>query len=79
MESFFKEALNDWDDWDTAAFHLAQALGIFNTELDRFAEVKYLFWTDNEIGHTLHIMLNQLVDCGILEARKEPDLQFRWN
>lgn len=77
MENIFKEKLNDWTDWDIATFYLAQAVGILDTELDGFTEVKHLFWTDNEVGNTLHMMLNQLVSCGALQQREEPDIQFR--
>ncbi|MEV7122316.1 hypothetical protein [Kitasatospora griseola] len=74
-----REGLDDWTDWDGAAFELGRALGLF-AEPVTFTHVKWVFWTDNPLGNALHEMLLQLVAAGVLERRDEPDdEQFRWS
>ncbi|NNN30990.1 hypothetical protein HLK59_11530 [Streptomyces sp. S3(2020)] len=69
--------LADWTDWDSAAFEVGRSLGIFG-ESETFAQVKWVFWTDNPLGNALHEVLLQLVSARVLERREEPDEQFRW-
>lgn len=40
---------------------------------------KGTFWTENPMGSTLHDMLLALAEAGVLEERREPDQQFRFN
>jgi hypothetical protein len=68
--------LDDWTDWDGAAFLVGRALGLF--ERSTFLDVKGAFWTDNRLGNGLHTVLLDLVEAGVLERRQEPDEQFRW-
>lgn len=69
--------LEEWEDWDWAAFLVGSHLGIF-TESASFTSVKAVFWTDNPLGNALHEMLVLLAAAGVLERRQEPDEQFRW-
>ncbi|MFJ8441359.1 hypothetical protein [Kitasatospora griseola] len=74
-----RERLDDWTDWDGAAFELGRVLGIFAQPVT-FPQVKRVFWTDSPLGNALHEMLLQLVAAGVLERRDEPDdEQFRWS
>ena len=70
--------LMEWTDWDIAAYYVAQSLGIVS-ETEKFANVKFVFWTDNPLGNALHEILKSLVSCEILELQEEPDTQYRWN
>ncbi|MGW5002467.1 hypothetical protein ACWEP8_32960 [Streptomyces hydrogenans] len=72
------EGLAGWTDWDGAAFAVGRSLGIFEESVT-FTQVKSVFWTDNPLGNTLHEVLLQLVDAGVLERREEPDEQFLWS
>ncbi|MFF4274247.1 hypothetical protein [Streptomyces sp. NPDC001536] len=71
------EGLAGWTDWDGAAFVAGRSLGIFG-ESETFAQVKWVFWTDDPMGNALHEVLLQLVAARVLERREEPDEQFRW-
>lgn len=68
--------LDDWTDWDAAAYALGRTLGLFH-DAD-FPRVKHVFWTDNRLGNGLHDALLALVSAGVLDRREEPDEQFRW-
>jgi hypothetical protein len=68
--------LDDWTDWDGAAFLVGRALGLFKRAA--FPDVKSVFWTDNRLGNGLHAVLLDLVEAGVLERREEPDEQLRW-
>ena len=70
--------LNDWVDWDAAQFYLAVGLGIMKPGMESALKNKHVFWTDNELGNRLFRLLGELADAGILEHRKEPDIQFRY-
>jgi hypothetical protein len=69
--------LQDWTEWDGAAYDLGCALGLFR-DTD-FQWVKHIFWTDNQLGNGLHDALLALVNAGKLDRRDEPDEQFRWS
>jgi hypothetical protein len=69
--------LAQWTDWDAAAFVLGLNLGLFQNS--QFAGVKYIFWSDTELGEGLHDALLALVRAGVLDRREEPDEQFRWS
>jgi hypothetical protein len=69
--------LNDWADWDGAAYALGRSLGLFH-DTD-FLRVKGVFWTGNKLGNGLHDALLALVDAGVLDRWEEPDEQFRWS
>jgi hypothetical protein len=68
--------LDDWTDWDGAAFLVGRALGLFKHSA--LPDAKGVFWTDNRLGNGLHAVLLDLVEAGVLERREEPDEQFRW-
>lgn len=71
------EGLAEWTDWDGAAFEVGRTLGVF-ADGDTFAEVKWVFWTDNPLGNALHEVLLQLAAAGVLARREHPDEQFSW-
>lgn len=75
------QRLKDWVDFDGAAYELGVVLGVFEETPPggfwlRHAP-KWVFWTDNSLGNTLHEMLEQLVGIGMLEKNDED--QYRWN
>ena len=70
------DLLEDWTDWDGAAYALGRALGVF--EEDEFTRVKHVFWTDNDLGNGLRDTLMALTRAGLLERRDADDEQFRW-
>ena len=74
----FKDMLGDWTDWDGAAYSLGISLGLM-PNASSFGRAKHVFWSNHPIGTMLYVMLDQLVEAGILEKRDEPDFQFRWN
>ena len=73
-----RERLSEWTDWDAAAFHLAQSLGLMAPDVDFCTRAKHVFWTDHPIGCALRDMLGRLVEAGVVEYRDEPDDQYRW-
>ena len=74
-----QDTLADWTDWDIAASHLARALGVMRVGVRFQMETKHVFWSDHPIGAMLHETLQRLVEVGVLQKRKEPDDQYRWN
>ena len=70
--------LADWTDWDSAAYAVGTALGVFTGDED-WLSMKGTFWSANPLGDGLHDVLMALVRAGVLEHRDEPDLQFRWS
>lgn len=74
-----RDKLNEWTDWDGAAFLLAQSIGLMSSDVRFSEEAKHVFWSNNPIGTALHNMLGELVAAGVLENRHEPDDQYRWN
>lgn len=74
-----KIQLNEWVDWDVAAYNLAQSLGIVDGMVNFATDAKHVFWSDNPLGNTLQGILKELVFCQVLERRDEPDVQYRWN
>jgi hypothetical protein len=74
----FPTALADWTDFDTAAFELGRALGVF-TEADSFQSVKGVFWSSSPLGTALDDTLRALVAGGILEDKPDDDTIYRWN
>lgn len=82
--------MKEWQDWDGAAYELGLSLGLFSKERHPFStKAKHVFWSRNDVGETLHEILERLVDIGVLEGRGNPDegnspvpssfTQFRWN
>lgn len=71
------DQLTDWTDIDVAEHALAICIGIAESE-SVFNEAKARYWSNNTTGNALAACLNTLADAGILESRKEPDIQFRW-
>lgn len=74
-----RERLSDWEDWDGAAFSLAQSIGLMSPDVRFQLEAKHVFWTAHPVGNALHNMLGELVKAGVLENRDAPDDQYRWN
>jgi hypothetical protein len=74
-----RDRLSDWNDWDGAAFILAQSIGLMSEDVRFELEAKHVFWSNNPIGRALHNILKELVTAGVLENRNEPDDQYRWN
>ncbi len=73
-------ALQEWTDWDAAAYSVGVALGILNPETSPFStKAKQVFWSANAVGAGLHDILQSLVSLGVLLRRGEPDDQYRWN
>jgi hypothetical protein len=75
-----RKALEDWTDWDGAAYELGCALSLIDPARSPYqTRAKHVFWTDHPVGNALHEMLGMLVELGVLERRDEPDDQYRWN
>lgn len=79
----FKDRLTGWLDWDCAAYELGVCLGLWidfgaPSWEDPWHGLKWIFWTDNPLGNTLHNMLLNMVEVGILES-KDDNEHFRWN
>jgi len=77
-ESTLKHRLNEWQDWDVAAYCLGICLGLMSHE-PAFGGTKHVFWTNHTVGKMLYTMLDLMVAEGILEKRDEPDTQYRWS
>jgi len=73
-----KNKLKDWTDWDGASFELAVLLGIMEPGPTSWLANKHVFWSDNRLGTSLHVILEALVSVGVLEKRTEPDTQYRY-
>ncbi|WP_212840146.1 hypothetical protein [Catellatospora sp. IY07-71] len=71
------DALADWTWSDQAAYALGRTLGLFTDAT--FAQVKYVFWTDNDLGNGLHEALGALVHAGVLQQNPDEDDQYRWS
>jgi hypothetical protein len=73
--------IEEWTDWDGAAFSLGVTLGFWSdTDVDPLSfrvKNKHVFWTNNKLGNSLYEILNELVKVGVLEKREEPDIQYR--
>lgn len=78
LSKTFKDRINDWTDWDGAAYSLGICLGLM-PDVSGWGAAKHVFWSNHPVGVLLHSMLNQMVELGILERRDEPDIQYRWN
>ncbi|NGO75218.1 hypothetical protein G6045_05910 [Streptomyces sp. YC504] len=72
----FSEALEDWVDWDQAAYELGLSLGVLTADVP-FSKSKRIFWEDNPAGRALHATLLALVEAGLLESRNDYE-EFRW-
>ena len=78
MKRSLREALDEWADWDGAAYLLAVCLGLMPEGIFQ-NRAKHVFWSNHEVGSVLYSMLDQLVAIGVLETRDEPDKQYRWS
>jgi len=75
-----RTALEEWTDWDGAAYALAVALGLIDPQQAPFAtKAKHVFWSNHPVGTMLYDMLDRLVALGAILRRDEPDKQYRWN
>lgn len=73
-----QNSLRDWTDWDFAGFSLGICLGLWPPAPD-FGNAKHVSWSVHTLGDLLHDMRDSLTRAGVLERRKEPDIQYRWN
>ena len=73
-----RDKLQNWTDWDRAAFLLAISLGILEEDAV-FANSKSLLWISNPVGEMLDEMLNDLAAADILDRREDQDTQYRWS
>ena len=74
-----KEALQEWRDYDAAAFALGSALGLWDSAFSTFAvDVKHVLWSRHEVGDELYSVLASLSRLGILLDDSE-NQRYRWN
>lgn len=73
-----KAALAEWADIEAAEYVLGLCLGLYSADANP-RDLKHVFFSNNPVGNLLHQILDELVANGILEARDEPDFEFRWN
>jgi hypothetical protein len=75
-----RERLQEWVDFDVAAYWLGLSMGMFPPEKGTSwdPEIKWVFWSCNPEGDFLGHMLLGLVELGILERNEDGD-QFRWS
>ena len=75
-----KENLKEWTDFDVAEFQLAVCLGLMPNDWKNFGsrKAKHVFWSANPVGDTLHTIIEELTDIGILEYDEKKD-KWRWN
>ena len=71
-----KERLKEWTDFDVALYGLGVVIGIFEKDTWFDNNQKWIFWSNNPLGNTLHEILGKLVSTGILEENDYG--QFRW-
>jgi hypothetical protein len=77
-----RERLQDWTDWDGAAWELGVTLGLwpeFGQEpgQDPWHGFKGIIWSANPVGDRLSDMLISMTVAGMLECNEEQ--QYRWN
>lgn len=78
IDNSIKEYLKDWQDYDVAQFYLGCVLGLFNNDNDTFRAIKHIFWTDNELGNFLFIMLEDMSNKKMLLIDRDK-MMFKWN
>jgi hypothetical protein len=78
QDTTLKSRLQDWTDWDWAAYSLGVCLGLMPDEPD-FGTAKHVFRSHHPIGRFLYEMLNGLAEQGILQYRDDVGVQYRWN
>lgn len=74
-----KEKWCEWTDIDYAMYDLAQNIGVMKKDLNFPLRAKSVFWSNDPVTNSLHLILKELVSLGVLEYREEPDLQYKWN
>jgi len=75
----FKEAMDDWVDFDVAEYLLAVCLGLIEDTDGAFSvKYKHIFWSNNVTGNILSDMLHLLGKMGALEFDEE-ESSWRWN
>jgi len=72
-----KEYLNDFKDFDIAAFYLGVCLGLWPDTGKNFLENKGMFWTQNALGDKMNELLEIMVQEKIL--LKNDEEQYAWN
>lgn len=72
--------IKEWTDCDFVEYDFMVLLGLIDPIKSEFnGKAKHVFWSSNDVGTSIHEMLETLVKLGMLEKRDEPDLQYRWN
>lgn len=73
-----RDRLQDWTDWDVAAFYLGRAVGIVPEDYS-FTSAKGMLYgsAPGEPGRKVILLLNLLADLGVLEMR-DGYSEFRW-
>lgn len=76
----FRDAMQDWQDFDIAAYLLGCSIGVFTPTEDPYQEfrrVKGTVYTGHgPLGTALHRMLEELEQAGVLEYGDGG--RFRW-
>jgi hypothetical protein len=70
----FIDRLSSWHDSDQAGYELGVMLGLLPD--DAFAQHKWVFWTNNQLGDALHQTLLTLAAGGLLIYDEDND-RFR--
>lgn len=74
----FGAVLRDWADHDVALFALGRALGLFaSAGFDEFQRQKHVFWSNNRLGNLLDLLMNELIEEGLVEFDSHL-VQYRW-
>lgn len=55
-------------DWDVASYGLALSLGVIPNGVEFSPDAKFVFWTNNPLGSTLHDILIKLREVGFLSG-----------
>ena len=80
-----KERLTDWVTPDIAIYELGACLGFWSDfgappGEDQWNGVKWVMWSNNPLGNSIHNFLAELVFVKMLEEREtESGLEYRWN
>lgn len=73
-----RERLHDWTDLDGAQLELAKCLGMVASG-EEVNDRKWFYLSSHPLAESLSRFLDTLAEQGILEFRKEPFFQYRWN
>jgi hypothetical protein len=71
-----EKKLENWTDLDVALYLIASGLGIIDE--DKFAENKYLYWTNNKYNEFFLNTVENMIELEILEVNRDENL-IRFN